>query len=201
MPRILALLVLLVCIRSECAEPPTYQVTFKALTAFGEAVPIHVVALADPLHHRDLASHCDHAVCTDVPEGPYTYAVSIDSNGRKVEGSAVIYRKNQLVVIDVGLPGAEMDESSFPTIRGEVVGASEPAQVWIRLQPLYSDISVSARVNNDGSFQLDEVRPGNWMLLVFMDGVLVHYEPFRCKAEGNAPIRVNIHDAGSLIKA
>lgn len=184
------------------AAPPesTYQVTFKAVTAFGEPVPVHITSLADPLHHRDLAPRCAGVVCTSIPEGPYKYVVSIDQTGRKVEGTAVVYRTNQVIVVDVGTPQADTDESSFPTITGVVTNAPDPSKVWIRLQQLYSDMSISAGIEKSGAFKLDEVRPGNWMLLVFLDGKLVHFEPFTCHETNNPPLKLNLEGARPLIQ-
>lgn len=195
------LLLLLFSLPVLAAPPqPVYQVTFKAVTAFGEPVPVHVTSLADPLHHRDLAARCAGMVCTQIPEGPYKYVVLIDETGRKVEGTAVVYRTNQIVVVDVGTPANDTDESSFPTIVGTVVNASDPAKVWIRLQQLYSDLSISAGVEKNGAFKLDEVRPGNWMLLVFIEGKLVHFEPFTCHEKDNPPLRVNLEGTRPLIQ-
>jgi hypothetical protein len=190
MRRILLLLPLPVA----CFAAPdsSYQVTFKAFTAFGEPVKAHVTVLADPLHRRDLAAHCAGLVCSEIPEGAYTYSILIDETGRKVDGSAVVYRTNQVISVDVGTPAGELDDSTFPRITGRVLNASEPAKVWIRLQQLYSDASVSARLEKDGSFVLDQVRPGKWMLLVFVDGRLVHSEPYTCKEKDNPPVVVRL---------
>src|ERR1700750_1295962 len=196
----LPLLLLLGFLSGVAYGDPVYQVTFNAVTAFGDTVPVHVVVLADPLHHRDLASHCAGGACKDIPEGPYSYTVTIDASGRKVEGSAVIYRKNQVIPVDVGTPVADMDDSAFPTIPGKIIHASDTSGVWIRLQQLYSDSSVSARVEADGNFQLDQVRPGNWMLLVLRGGTLVHFEPYTCKETGNAPLKLDLTQSQPIIK-
>jgi len=195
------LLLLLFSLAGLAAPPePVYQVTFKAVTAFGEPVPVHVTSLADPLHHRDLAARCAGVVCSQIPEGPYKYAVLIDETGRKVDGTAVVYRTNQIIVVDVGTPASDTDESSFPTIVGTVVNAPDTAKVWVRLQQLYSDMSISAGVEKNGAFKLDEVRPGNWMLLVFIEGKLVHFEPFTCREKDNPPLRVNLEGSRPLIQ-
>jgi hypothetical protein len=188
-----ALLLISVCLAASAAPPePAYQVTFKAVTAFGQPVPVHVTSLADPLHHRELAARCAGVVCSQIPEGAYRYEVSIDETGRKVEGTTVVYRTNQIIVVDVGTPASDTDSSAFPTITGVVLNAPDNSKVWIRLQQLYSDISVSAGVEKNGTFKLDEVRPGNWMLLVFIDGKLVHFERFTCREKDNPPLRVNL---------
>ena len=195
-------LLLFVALLPGLAAPPepVYRVTFKAVTAFGEPVSVHITTLADPLHHRDLAARCAGVVCDQIPEGPYRYAVTIDETGRKVEGSAVVYRTNQIVVVDVGTPASDTDQGSFPTIEGKVVNAPDPSRIWIRLQQLYSDISVSAGVEKNGTFKLDQVRPGNWMLLVFVEGKLVHFEPFTCREKDNPPLRVNLEDMKPELK-
>lgn len=196
-----ALLFFLFCLSAPAAPPESvYQVTFKAVTAFGEPVGVHVTSLADPLHHRDLAARCAGVVCTQIPEGPYKYVVLIDETGRKVEGTAVVYRTNQIIVVDVGTPSSDTDESSFPTIVGKVVNAPDTGKVWIRLQQLYSDMSVSAGVEKNGTFKLDAVRPGNWMLLVFIEGKLVHFEPFTCHEKDNPPLKVNLQASRPLIQ-
>ena len=188
-----ALLLLLASLAGSAAPPePVYQVTFKAVTAFGHPVPVHVTSLADPLHHRDLAVRCAGVVCGQIPEGAYRYEVTVDETGRKVEGTTVVYRTNQIIVVDIGTPASDTDESAFPTITGMVVNAPDTSKVWIRLQQLYSDMSVSAGVEKNGTFKLDQVRPGNWMLLVFVDGKLVHFEPFTCREKDNPPLRVNL---------
>jgi hypothetical protein len=187
------LLLISICLAGAAAPPDAvYQVTFKAVTAFGQPVPVHVTSLADPLHHRDLAARCAGIVCSQIPEGAYRYEVTIDETGRKVEGTTVVYRTNQIIVVDVGTPASDTDESAFPTITGVVVNAPDNSKVWIRLQQLYSDMSVSAGVEKNGTFKLDEVRPGNWMLLVFVDGKLVHFEPFTCREKDNPPLRVDL---------
>src|SRR4051794_3476066 len=191
-------LFLLTCLMA--FSEPVYQVTFRAFTAFGNPVTAHVTALADPLHRRDLAAHCAGLVCAEIPEGPYTYSLLIDQTGRKVEGSAVVYRTNQVVSVDVGTETGEMDDNSFPKITGKIVKATDPAKVWIRLQQLYSDISVSARIEKDGSFALDQVRPGNWMLLVFVEGKLVHFEPYTCKEKDNAPLTITVEQSEGVVK-
>jgi hypothetical protein len=179
----------------------SYQVNFKAFTAFGDSVAIRVTSLADPLHHRDLAAHCSGAVCTDIPEGPYSFSVSIAETNRQVDGSAVIYRTNQVIPVDVGNAAGDLDDSDFPAVGGKILHAADPSKVWVRLEQLYGDSSVSAKIEKDGSFQLDEVRPGNWMLLVFVDGRLVHFAPFVCKITDNPPIKIDLALSGPSIKA
>ena len=189
MLRILLLSILLACVSISAAPAsiPVHQVTFRAVTAYGQPVQARVVALSDVLRHRDLVSSCRASRCADLPQGPYSYTVLLPQYGRTVEGSAVIYRTNQVVLVDVGAPAADLDESAFPTVKGRIVGAGESAsRLWVRLQPLYSDTSISAAVNADGEFRLDQVRPGNWMLLVFDEGKLVHFKPYTCPPS-NAP--------------
>jgi hypothetical protein len=173
-----------------------YQVTFKAVTAFGDPVPVQVAGLGDPLHRRDLTPNCHGNVCRDVPEGPYNYVVTLIGSERKVEGQAVVYRTNQVVLVDVGTPEEDLDDSDFPNITGHLSGAPASGDVWIRLQPLYSDTSVSARVNPDGTFKIDDVRPGNWMLLVFDNGKLVHFQPFTCRIKDNPPLHIRMKQPG-----
>lgn len=196
MPRFLRIVPLLFVCWQLPAET-LYQVTFKAVTAFGDSVPMRVAGLGDPLHHRDLTPNCRLNVCKDVPEGPYNFIVTLNGTERKVEGQAVVYRTNQIVLVDVGTPEEDLDDAHFPTIAGTVSGAPDSADVWIRLQPLYSDTSVSARVNADGSFKIDDVRPGNWMLLVFDNGKLVHFQPFTCQVKDNPPLRVRLKRTGA----
>lgn len=179
----------------------TYQITFKAFTAFGDPIAIRVVTLTDPMHHRELVAQCTEAVCTGIPEGPYTYSVAVAATGRTVEGSAVVYRTNQVVPVDVGTPTADLDDSDFPTLRGQISHVRDTSKLWIRLQQLYGDISAATKVNKDGSFVIDQVRPGNWMLLVFSDGKLVHFEPLVCKMTGNQPLKINLSGLEPLIKA
>jgi hypothetical protein len=179
----------------------TYQITFKAFTAFGDPIAIRVVTLMDPMHHRELVAQCTDAVCTGIPEGPYTYSVAVAATGRTVEGSAVVYRTNQVVPVDVGTPTADLDDSDFPTLRGQISHVRDTSKLWIRLQQLYGDISAATKVSKDGSFVIDQVRPGNWMLLVFSDGKLVHFEPLVCKMTGNQPLKINISGLEPLIKA
>lgn len=175
---------------------PLFQVTFKAVTAFGDAVPMRVAGLGDPLHHRDLTPNCHLNICRDVPEGPYNYVVTLIGNERKVEGQAVVYRTNQVVLVDVGTREEDLDDSSFPNITGHLSGIPDSGDVWIRLQPLYSDTSVSARVNPDGTFKMDDVRPGKWMLLVFDNGRLVHFQPFTCQIKDNPPLHIHLKQPG-----
>lgn len=179
----------------------TYQVSFKAFTAFGDPVSIRVLSLADPVHHRDLVTHCVDTVCSEIPEGPYTYSVTVGDTGRQVDGSAVVYRTNQVIPVDVGTPTTDLDDSEFPNISGTITHASDTSKVWIRLQQLYGDSSVATKVAPNGGFQLDQVRPGNWMLLVFREGKLVHFEPFVCKMSGNGPLKINLSGTEPLIKA
>jgi hypothetical protein len=105
-----------------------------------------------------------------------------------------------VVSIDVGTPAGEPDDSLFPKITGKVTNAQDPSKVWIRFQPLYSDTSVSTGVESNGHFQLDQLRPGNWMMLVLVDGKLVHFEPFTCKEKDNPPITVNLVATKPVIK-
>jgi hypothetical protein len=95
----------------------------------------------------------------------------------------------------------DIDNFDFPTISGTVVNVSDSSKMWIRLEQLYADSSVSAAVRSDGSFQLDQVRPGNWMLLVFNDGKLVHFEPFICKMTGNLPLKIHVNGSKPLVQA
>lgn len=196
MPRLLRTLPLLFASWQLSADA-LYNVTFKAVTAFGDTVPMRVAGLGDPLHHRDLTPNCRLNVCKDVPEGPYNFVVSLNGTERKVEGQAVVYRTNQVVLVDVGSPEEDLDDSNYPNVTGSLSGAPDSGDVWIRLQPLYSDTSVSARVNPDGSFKIDDVRPGNWMLLVFDNGRLVHFQPFTCQVKDNPPVRIRLKRPGS----
>jgi hypothetical protein len=196
MPRFLRIFPLLFAGWQLSAET-LYQVTFKAVTAFGGSVPMRVAGLGDPLHHRDLTPNCRLNVCKDVPEGPYNFVVVLNGTERKVEGQAVVYRTNQIVLVDVGTPEEDLDDSNFPDITGRLSGAPDSGDLWVKLQPLYSDTSVSARVNPDGTFKIDDVRPGNWMLLVFDDGRLVHFQPFTCQVRDNPPLRIRLTRKGT----
>jgi hypothetical protein len=169
-----------------------YQVNFKAVTAWGEPLPLRVTALNDPVHHRDLAANCIGQVCKDLAQGAYTYSIVLSGNGRKLDGTAVIYRANQMVIVDAGNLGEDLDEATFQTVSGKIAGASDPSSLWVRLQPLYSDTPVSSRVNADGSFSIEDVRPGNWMLLVLSEGELLHFEPFRCQNGQNRPLSITL---------
>jgi hypothetical protein len=180
---------------------PSYRIQFRAFTAFGDPIAVRVVTLLDPVHHREFSSHCVKTVCSAIPEGPYTFSVALESTGRKVDGSAVIYRTNQIIPVDVGTAMHDIDNFDFPTISGTVVNVSDSSKMWIRLEQLYADSSVSAAVRSDGSFQLDQVRPGNWMLLVFNDGKLVHFEPFICKMTGNLPLKIHVNGSKPLVQA
>lgn len=176
------------------AEAPSYQIQFRAFTAFGDPIAVRVLALVNPVHHQEMSSHCVKTVCSGIPEGPYTFSVALEDTGRKVDGSAVIYRTNQVIPVDVGTAMQDIDNIDFPSISGTVVPARDASKMWVRLEQLYADSSVSAAVRSDGSFQLDQVRPGNWMLLVFNQGKLVHFEPFVCKMTGNTPLKIHVND-------
>jgi hypothetical protein len=184
--------VLLACVLAPAATVPVHQVSFRAVTAYGQPVQARVVALSDVLRHRDMVNACTGSRCADLPEGPYSYTVLLPQYRRTVEGSAVIYRTNQIVLVDVGAPAADLDEKAFPRVKGRIVGAYNPSKLWVRLQPLYSDTSISAAVDADGEFQLDDVRPGNWMLLVFDDGKLVHFKPYTCPPSNPPSITVDL---------
>ena len=180
---------------------PSYRIQFRAFTAFGDPIAVRVITLADPVHHREFSSHCVKTVCSAIPEGPYTFSVALENTGRKVDGSAVIYRTNQIIPVDVGTAMRDIDNFDFPTISGTVVNVRDSSKMWIRLEQFYADSSVSAAVQRDGSFQLDQVRPGNWMLLVFSDGKLIHFEPFVCKMTGNTPLKIDVNSREPLVHA
>jgi len=182
------------------AQTSTYRVQFRAFTAFGDPIAVRVVALTNPVHHKELASHCVRTICSGIPEGPYTFSVALEGTGRKVDGSAVIYRTNQVIPVDVGTAMRDIDNFDFPTISGTVVNVRDSSKMWIRLEQLYADSSVSAAVQRDGAFQLDQVRPGNWMLLVFNDGKLIHFEPFVCKMTGNTPLKIHVNSSDSRVQ-
>jgi hypothetical protein len=185
--------VLLACASALAATAPVHQVSFRAVTAYGQPVQVRVVALSDVLRHRDIVTACHGSRCANVPEGPYSYTVLLPQYNRTVEGSAVIYRTNQVVLVDVGAPAADLDEKAFPRVKGRIIGATAIAsRLWVRLQPLYSDTSISAAIDADGEFQLDDVRPGNWMLLVFDDGKLVHFKPYTCPPSNPPSITVDL---------
>lgn len=193
MLRISLFSVLLACVSAPAATVPVHRVTFRAVTAYGQPVQARVVALSDVLRHRDMVHACSGSRCADLPEGPYSYTVLLPQYGRSIEGSAVIYRTNQVVLVDVGAPAADLDENAFQSVKGRVVGAAGSAsRLWVRLQQLYSDMSISAAVDADGEFQLDEVRPGNWMLLVFDDGKLVHFKPYTCPPSNPPSVTVDL---------
>jgi hypothetical protein len=179
----------------------SYRVQFRAFTAFGDPIAVHVLTLADPVHHQELSSHCVKTVCNGIPEGPYTFSVALEDTGRKVDGSAVIYRTNQIIPVDVGTATQDIDNLDFPTISGTIASVGDVSKMWIRLEQLYSDSSVSAAVQPDGSFRLEQVRPGNWMLLVFNEGKLVHFEPFVCKMTGNLPLKLHVKSGEPLVQA
>lgn len=183
------------------AQTSTYRVQFRAFTAFGDPIAVRVVALTNPVHHRELASHCVRTICSEIPEGPYTFLVALEGTGREVDGSAVIYRTNQVIPVDVGTATHDIDNFDFPAISGMVTNARDTSKMWIRLEQLYADSSVSAAVQPDGSFRLDQVRPGNWMLLVFNGGKLVHFEPFVCKMTGNLPLKIHVRGGESVVQA
>jgi hypothetical protein len=183
------------------AQTSTYRVQFRAFTAFGDPIAVRVVALTNPVHHRELASHCVKTICSEIPEGPYTFSVALEGTGRKVDGSAVIYRTNQVIPVDVGTATRDIDNFDFPTISGTVINARDTSKMWIRLEQLYADSSVSAAVQPDGSFRLDQVRPGNWILLVFDGGNLVHFEPYVCKMTGNLPLKIHVREGEPVVQA
>jgi hypothetical protein len=183
------------------AQSSSYRVQFRAFTAFGDPIAIHVLTLVDPIHHQELSSRCVKTVCSGIPEGPYTFSVALADTGRKVDGSAVIYRTNQIIPVDVGTATQDIDNLDFPTISGTVMNVRDTSKIWIRLEQFYADSSVSAAVQRDGSFRLDQVRPGNWMLLVFNEGKLIHFQPFVCKMTGNLPLKLHVKSGEPLMQA
>ncbi len=187
------LLFTMLLLRVPAPAESVYQVTFKVVTAFGEPVEARIAALGDAIHHRDLTANCSGLQCKDLPEGPYGYIVTLPANDRKVEGTTVIYRKNQIVLVEVGAVAADIDDASFTAVKGRIVNASAPAdQFWVRLQALFSDVSVSAAVSRDGAFELDSVRPGKWMLLVFQNTQVVHHEPYTCESPSSKAITIDL---------
>jgi hypothetical protein len=172
---------------------PTYQATFRVVTAFGQPVEAALSSLGDAIHHSDVTSKCHGLECSNLTEGPYAYSITLPGNGRKVEGTTVIYRKNQVVVVDIGALDGEVDDATFVTVAGHVTsGTSAAGRLWVRLQALFSDVSVSATVSRDGSFELENVRPGKWMLLVLDNSDVVFHEPYTCESPHPKPVNITL---------
>ena len=169
---------------------PVYQVTFRVVTAFGQPVDATLSSLGDAIHHNDVTAKCHGLECSNLTEGPYGYVVTLGGNGRKVEGTTVVYRKNQVVVVDVGALDGEVDDASFVTVAGRITNAAPVTQVWVRLQAVFSDVSVSAAVSPDGSFELQNVRPGKWMLLVLRNSDVVFDQLYTCESPNPKPLKI-----------
>lgn len=169
---------------------PVYQVTFRVVTAFGRPVEATLTSLGDAIHHSDVTANCHGLECSNLTEGPYGYVVTLDGSGRKVEGTTVVYRKNQVVVVDVGAPEGEVDDESFVTVAGRITNAASTSELWVRLQALFSDVSVSAAVSPDGSFEIQNVRPGKWMLLVLHNSDVVFHQPYTCESPNPKPLTI-----------
>jgi hypothetical protein len=169
---------------------PVYQVTFRVVTAFGQPVEAALSSLGDAIHHTDVTAKCHGLKCSNLTEGPYGYVVTLGGSGRKVEGTTVVYRKNQVVVVDVGALDGEVDDASFVTVAGRVTNASSASPLWVRLQALFSDVSVSAAVSPDGSFEIENVRPGKWMLLVLHNSDVVFHELYTCESPNPKPLKI-----------
>jgi hypothetical protein len=189
MPRCGLLVTMLLAAVPILAEP-VYQVTFRVVTAFGQPVEATLSSVGDAIHHTDVTAKCHGLECSDLTEGPYGYVVTLGGSGRKVEGTTVVYRKNQVVVVDVGAPEGEVDDASFVTVAGRVTNAASAGPLWVRLQALFSDVSVSTAVSADGRFEIQNVRPGKWMLLVLHNSDVVFHEPYTCESTNPKPIQI-----------
>ena len=118
---------------------PVQTITFKVLTTFGDPVEAKLVSLV-AMHGKEISTNCQGLRCTNISEGAYSYSFVLASNQRKIDGNAVIYRTNQVVIVDVGTGPADLGDDDYPVVRGKVLHAgADASKLWVRLQPLYSE--------------------------------------------------------------
>ena len=184
------------------------RVEFRVLDEQGDTLPYRIsefVVTADRLPDHAIISRG--LVVEGAPYGEYFYRLQRSdfpqlgqiTGTLKVEmrtvGKTVVYHGGPIVSV-LGHPGqGDRKTPKGITIRGLIRNRSGcDGKCWVRFQRLYEPDGYDVPVDGRGEFQLDQFLSGNYLLLVFEDGVLRHSVPitFRIGAVPPSPIIIDL---------
>jgi hypothetical protein len=148
-------------------------VRFDVVTAFGDPASYDLVALKERNSSKDILRNCSGVRCT-LPVGVYAYKVRRSETGDIVEGTVLIYQPDQVVTVDVGPTGgsAARDGEGY-TIEGTIQPLPAGSPRWIRFQSPYSDWFAQVGVSSQGTFRVEHLPPGTWIVLLYRAGKII----------------------------
>jgi len=175
MTRTLGFLALLTssCWAQQTAENVSELATISVnvSTTFGERVG-PVVAILKAIGPK--ATYKQYGATINFERIPFgMYALEIQAAGFNIRREQVAVYQAE-VQLWVGLVVSPRHSAE----RSEVVGSvalhdTSPADLWVRLVPLYSSDFVEGRTTSSGTFHLGGVEPGRYLLLVFNESNLL----------------------------
>jgi hypothetical protein len=188
----IAIVFLLGCFKFGCVEVTAQTksereavVTFIVTDYFGKQLTYRCTSFKDNRSKTDFAKRFDALVGRRIPYGGYHFVLSradvISANSEltgdiTVNGPSVLRSLSHsgLVVSSGGHEGyIEFSRPSY-AITGKITNSLESTRLlWVRLQPLYREFKLEAKVEANGEFRFDDYIIGASLLLVFDDKQLI----------------------------
>jgi hypothetical protein len=148
-------------------------VKFEAVTAYGDPASYDLVAVRDRNLSKDMLTRCRGVRCT-LPVGVYAYKLRRSETGDIVEGTVLIYQPDQVVTVNVGpAAGAASRDGEGYTVEGTVQPFPAGSPRWIRFQSPYSDWFAQVSISSQGTFRVEHLPPGTWIVLLYRAGKIL----------------------------
>ena len=164
-----------------CGAPPregaVARTEFQFVNRDGSKSPIKIESIRDVVTPTELYKrHCNGFVCEDLAPGAYIYKVRLISNGRSVEGRALLFSRNELVTIEeVDSPAPLIASRIGLKVDGRIIGLSKPNQSWIRMRMVFGKDVFDTKVNSNGEYQFSGITErGLYFIAVIQADRVVH---------------------------
>jgi hypothetical protein len=208
----LAIVLLFGCVEFGCVEVTAQTknereavVTFIVTDYFGKQLTYRCTSFKDNRSEADFAKRFDALVGKRIPYGRYHFVLSrvdvVSANSEltgdiTVNGPSIFRSLSHsgLVVSSGGHEGyIEFSRPPY-AITGRITHSSDSARpLWVRLQPLYREFKLEAKVEANGEFRFDDYIIGACLLLVFDDKQLIATKQLVLQIPpSKEPIEVNL---------
>jgi hypothetical protein len=168
---------------------PQAEVTFIVTNYFGAPLPYRCKSFIERKRNDDLTGNFESLAGKRIPYGTYHYVLTrtdVVSHFSELEGDLNVYAPSVLnslsyhglIIFSGNHEGVLEYTRQRYALEGRIEKASEDSRsLWVRLQGLYLDRKLEAKVEADGRFRFEDYIVGASVLFVFDETHLIAIKP------------------------
>lgn len=176
------------------AGPSAGKITIQVAGCWGAPIPDIAIEVASAPDGRVLVERkMDSSKAEVVAVARGSYLIRSYKRGF-FEESRVVEVQDSDVAIRMCLLVAPVEGVEIPKtkVRGRVLPRPNQA-LSVRITGMYSDAEVDVRVNDDGSFTVDSLRPGRYLARLLRGGVVLQSKQFDAPYFKEAPLEFSLN--------